>query len=70
MKNLWRKIRYRRELEEIEYHRNMVAEYRGKKRTLSVDLGWYRNQDAINRCDKAIGHHHYMIEKLQAQINV
>ena len=41
MINLIRKIRYRRELEEIEYHRNMVAEYRGKKSDLIVDLGWF-----------------------------
>lgn len=66
--NLWRKIRYRRELEEIEYHRNMCAKYNRLRVELFKDYGLVRNQDAIIRCNRNIENHQHMIDHLKAQI--
>lgn len=68
MKNLWRKIRYRRELEEIEYHRNMRDRYIRAGDKLCEDFGLVRNQSEIARFNKFVEYHRSMIKHLKAQI--
>lgn len=68
MMSLWRNIRYRRELKEIEYHRNVITNYINLRTELCKNFGLARNQDVIIRCNKNIEHHFYMIEQLKAQI--
>lgn len=68
MMNLIRNIRYRRQLAEIAYHRDVIADYINLRTELREDFGLVSNQGAIIRCNKKIEHHRDMIEQLKSQI--
>lgn len=68
MINPFRKLRYRCEIADLEFHEGICAEYERKKVRLCENFGWYRNQDEVMKCSRIIAQHRYWIEHLKAQI--
>lgn len=68
MINFLRKMRYWRELEELEYHRTMRDRYIQAGAKLCENSGLVQNQPRIRRFNAFVEYHRSMIEQLKAQI--